>query len=499
MTGIRAKIQRDHRRSTRGVGSFAMSLPSILAIILAIVSIVAPYSARGKSLKKSQLSGPESPTSKDRSQAGKSSSAKAAGSGGVSSTNGLSRSNSAQPGAATAHHSDDYYSWQHCVELVNKNNADLLAGANNIKAADQTLHATYMDFLPNIESEYNLGHTRTNGVQADASNVVLQASETVFSGFKTSYVVKQNEAALRSAKAAFRTTQAAVSAELVTAYEGFLYARAFKKLTESIIERREENLRLVTLRFESGGENKGSVLLSGANLEQARFDDLQAANASALAQRQLAKVMGIDDHTPFEIDEAVPIRDPESAPDIQALAIDTPDYTVATSTVEFARAQIGVSRSPFYPLVNFNVGISKNGVEGIPNDANNSFYGMQIKLDWFSPFGTYFKQQNATSAYRVAESNRLSTARNLLVKLETAYQSYVEGVSRFKVATAFKEAADVRAEIARAKYKNGLITFDEWDIIENDLIQREKDFVSSERDRVNAESSWYQAQGKGVL
>ncbi len=422
---------------------------------------------------------------------------KASGNGGVSSAGGMNRTSSA--GETAVHHSENYYSWQRCVDTVKQNNADLLAGTDNVKSAEQTLRATYMDYLPAFETEYNLGRTTAAGVNTDGSNAVIQASETFFNGFKTVYTLKQNEATIRSTKAALKTTRATVSAELVTAYEGFLYAKAFKKLTESIIDRREENLRLVTLRFESGGENKGSVLLSGANLEQARFDDLQAANATALAQRQLAKVMGIDDHASFEIDEPVPIRDPESAPDIQAMALDTPDYESASANVDTTRATIDVARATFYPALSFTAGLGKNGNDGIPLDNNTSFYGIQAKIDWFSPFGTYFKQRSATTAYHSAENTRQSTARYLLVKLETAYQAYIEGVSRFKVATAFKEAADVRAEIARAKYKNGLITFDDWDIIENGLIDREKNFVSSERDRINAESSWYQAQGKGVL
>jgi hypothetical protein len=43
------------------------------------------------------------------------------------------------------------------------------------------------------------------------------------------------------------------------------------------------------------------------------------------------------------------------------------------------------------------------------------------------------------------------------------------------------------------------MTFEDWDIIENDLIQRLKTFLQSQRDRVIAEASWELAQGKGVI
>ena len=39
---------------------------------------------------------------------------------------------------------------------------------------------------------------------------------------------------------------------------------------------------------------------------------------------------------------------------------------------------------------------------------------------------------------------------------------------------------------------------DDWDIIENDLITKQKTELQSELNRVNAEASWDLARGKGV-
>ena len=68
-----------------------------------------------------------------------------------------------------------------------------------------------------------------------------------------------------------------------------------------------------------------------------------------------------------------------------------------------------------------------------------------------------------------------------------------------KVDSAYVEAAEAREKISRQKYNNGLSTFDEWDLIESDLIKRQKSLLLSERDRVVAEAAWEQVQGKGVL
>jgi outer membrane protein TolC len=57
----------------------------------------------------------------------------------------------------------------------------------------------------------------------------------------------------------------------------------------------------------------------------------------------------------------------------------------------------------------------------------------------------------------------------------------------------------LRAEIARSKYNNGLTTFDDWDLIESDLINRQRAVLSSQGNRVVAEAAWEQAQGRGAL
>jgi outer membrane protein len=85
------------------------------------------------------------------------------------------------------------------------------------------------------------------------------------------------------------------------------------------------------------------------------------------------------------------------------------------------------------------------------------------------------------------------------VNLKQTYASYAESAEKLKVDQAFLDAAFTRAEIARSKYNNGLMSFEDWDRLESDLIQRQKNFLQSQRDRVVAEAAWEQAQGKGVI
>ena len=63
----------------------------------------------------------------------------------------------------------------------------------------------------------------------------------------------------------------------------------------------------------------------------------------------------------------------------------------------------------------------------------------------------------------------------------------------------FLKAAEVRSEIARAQYQNGLLSFEDWDLIENDLIDKQKAMLTSQRDAVVARAAWEKMLGTGVI
>ena len=57
------------------------------------------------------------------------------------------------------------------------------------------------------------------------------------------------------------------------------------------------------------------------------------------------------------------------------------------------------------------------------------------------------------------------------------------------------DAATERAKIAAAEYSIGLLSYDNWIIIENNLVTAKRTFLSTQRDALIAEAGWVQAKG----
>ncbi len=392
-------------------------------------------------------------------------------------------------------------SWEACVEEAAANNPDLRAARANLDAAGFTARGAYSGYLPQLSA--GAAYTDTSGSAAAATSdttysTSVSLSQNLFAGFQDRAKVEQSAANRDAAAASLAVAKAKLSQDLKSAFVGLKYAQDNVTLTEEIMQRQQENLRLVGLRFESGNENKGSYLLTKASLAQARYDNLQAQQDLVSAQAQLDRVLGRGETEGLEVRGDIPLTEPGKAPDFRQLAREVPDYQQVAAQQKSAAAGVTLARSGLYPSLNLSGSTARVGDNWVPGDTRRSV-GLNLTIPLYSGGKDYYATKSAVSSLEAAASNTDSTEHQLLVKLKQAYASYVESAEKLKVDQAFLDAALTRAEIARSQYNNGLISFSDWNLIENDLIQRQKTYVQSRRDRAVAEAAWEQALGKGVI
>jgi len=391
--------------------------------------------------------------------------------------------------------------WDECVQEAAANNAELRTARANLAAAAYKADAAYSGNLPQLSA--GAGYTDTSGsVVGDtgttAYSTSLSLTQNLFAGFQDQAKIEQGAANRTAAEASLAAARARLSQDLKAAYAGLLYAQENIVLTEKIVRRLEENLRLVELRFEGGRENKGSYLFSQASLAQARYEYLQAQQAVVSAQAQLARALGRAARGALRVAEGVPLAEPGAAPDFAQLARGAPDYLQVQAQERSATADVALARSGFYPSVNLSGSVGREGPDWAPQNDRRTV-GLNLTLPLFSGGKDYYATKSASASLEAASSGKDNVERQLFVRLRQTYAGYVEAAEKLKVDRQFVEAATARAEIARSRYDNGLMTFDDWDRIESDLIQRSKSLLVSRRDRVNAEAAWEQAQGKGVI
>lgn len=402
--------------------------------------------------------------------------------------------------------------WDAAVARVTTANAELAAAQAELRASEYQEAVARSAFLPAVSA--NIGYDRSDGralgtgigaaagtVGGDSYSATLNATQNIFAGGADAAKIERAQANTRLARARARAVAAKLSYELKTAFQGLVFAQAYERLTQEIVRRRSDNLRLVELRFDGGRENKGSVLLSQAYRQQALYDALQARNATRIARAQLAKLLRADTAVEYTVaDSGVPIQAPAAnTPDFPALANTSPDFIQAAARAEVADADVTVARAPMLPNLSVSGARGRYGDDFFPDGDERWSVGVNLSWSLFNGGRDYFGIRSAHAARYASSETRENVLRDTVARLEQAYASYLEAVAKLDMDASFHEAALVRAEIARRKYNNGLLSFEDWDLIENDLIARQKVILQSRRDRVSAEAAWEQVQGKGAL
>jgi outer membrane protein len=397
-------------------------------------------------------------------------------------------------------------SWSESLKLALENNTELKAAGDAFRSTEDQEGVARGGFLPTVSGSLTGTRSGTAGsldygtAPGNQFSATLKGGENLFSGLYDHGNLVRAKANTRAALAVLQIARAKMSFDLKSAYEGLRFAQNARSLSLEIVKRRESNLGLVQLRFNSGRENKGTVLLSKAYLADAKYGALQADHSTSAARATLARVVGLDDtDETLNASEEVPTHEPPAAPDFRKVATVTPDHIQAAAQEDAAEAAVTVARAGFFPTLDLSGTYGRRDTVFFPNGPDRWSLGLTLTIPIFNGGKDYYSTKGVNATYAGSIENRVGVDRGLLVSLRQAFHGYIEAVAKADVDASYRDAAQLRAEIARTQYNNGLVSFADWDLIENDLIAREKAYLQSSRERVTAEATWEQAQGTGVV
>ena len=409
--------------------------------------------------------------------------------------------------------------WNEILILAEKENTSLKTARQELEAAQMNEGVAMKGYLPTLRG--NVSATRTgsrSGAGAIVSNGVLinsSASSSITDNYVAALNLNQNifnglrdqerlhQAEWRSKNKYWTLVRAKsdLSYNLKEAFANLQYAQEYVELTDDIIGRRESNYKLVSLRYENGRENKGSVLLSEAYLEQARFDNIQARDSLIVARRKLFSLVNRDGFDEYQVKGEVPLPAIGYSEDVIVnLATETPDYNQAFTLEQVADKEIDIARGSFFPSLDLTGNVTRQDQSFFPNNQRERWsVALTLTVPIFDGMGDYSTLKAATFTKYAADATKRTTYLNLIPQIKLAQNTARQSDIKLKVDTKFRDATSTRAEISRAKYNNGLLTFEDWDIIESDLIQKQITYLQSKRDRVIKYAAFEKAIGKGAL
>ncbi|MEI8103264.1 MAG: TolC family protein, partial [Chlorobium sp.] len=196
----------------------------------------------------------------------------------------------------------DSLTWQQCVSETREAHPDLASALALLQQAEADTRITKGGIFPKLS--LGLSSQERGVANAGSSSLFsysLSAQQLLFDGGKTSSQVAGSKEAIKAAQNNYSAVSANVRFALRSAFTALLKAQNLVGLTVEIAERRQKNVRLITLRYQGGRENIGSLRQAEADLAQATFEVAQAERGLVLARTTLASALGRDLRQPLTV------------------------------------------------------------------------------------------------------------------------------------------------------------------------------------------------------
>jgi outer membrane protein TolC len=390
-------------------------------------------------------------------------------------------------------------SWEQCVSEAVKAHPDLYSALALLQQAEADKSITKGALLPQFSLGLNSSESGTIGKGISSSSALsysLSAQQLLYDGCKTFNQVASNAESIKAAQHNYNAVSANVRFALRSAFTQLLKAQNLVGLADEIAARRQNNVRLISLRYQGGREHIGSLRQAEADLAQAQFEVSQAKRGLVLAQTNLASALGRDTHQPLRVQGAFKASDlADAKPNLALLAKSHPLFQQLDTKSKAARFDLDASRSAFSPHLYLTSSVGRGAFDRLPTDAVDWSAGVTVSVPIYE--GGSGRARVAKARAYLSQQNALEKSGFLLLynTLEQCWKSFQDARQMVVVQNKQLLAANERSTIANAQYSNGLVTFNEWVIIENNLVNAKKNLLNAEADMLIAEAQWNQAKG----
>jgi outer membrane protein TolC len=391
---------------------------------------------------------------------------------------------------------EEILTWQDCIKEALQYHPDLVSArevVNQFKAQRLTAISAA---LPQISTEASQSVSKApQGSQANSSFYGVTAQQLLFDGLKTPYNITAAAKNVKAAQYNYDVTSSNIRLRLRTAFISLLSAQELLTITKDIAARRKQNADLVKLLYDGGMENRGSLLTAQANLAQADFNVVQAGRAITVAQRQLSKEMGRSILRPVQASGNLEAFTPKKEkPNFETLAAANPVLENLSTLTEAAQYGLRSAQAEFFPTLSANASAGRIDSTWPPRHDQWAA-GLTLAFPIFEGGSRLADVFRAKAVLNQAKATERSGRDGVVLTLEQAWAAWQNAMDTVAVQKEVLQAADERSKISRVEYTNGLLSFDNWTIIEDNFAQAQTALVTAQANAFITEAQWIQALG----
>ncbi len=390
--------------------------------------------------------------------------------------------------------------WKECVRIAKTNNPELKAAKESVNAAEADIGIARSPMLPQVNANSSASKSKSEttygDVEQDSYSYGIEGRQMIFDGLKTFTDVDKVKENLKAKRYRYHATSSNIRLNLRNAYISIMKSQENIKLSNKIAKRRKQNYELVELRYKAGREHKGSLLTAEADHAQALYEVKLAERDIELAWEDIQRTMGIKKILALKVEPDFSISEQlKDGPEFKTIANKNPLLNEMTHLYESAKYNTKSAKLNFFPKVYGFLGAGRSNTQWPPDKTNWNF-GAQVTMPLFEGGRRIYETGKAASneKYYKAEVKRVRDS--VLYTIKQKWVEFQSAVDNIAVREKYLKAAEERSKIAEAQYSIGLVSFDNWIIIENTLVQALKNSLNARANALRAEARWIQAKGE---
>jgi len=384
--------------------------------------------------------------------------------------------------------------WQDVMALAAQNSNDIKGAQKQLEAYRWSYYRSYSSSLPQVSASLSIGESTSSSGNNYSDSYGLSVSQSLFKGTTNYYNIRSAAVNLDLYSASLQSTMADYFSQVRQGFVDLFMAQQNLAVQKKIRLSREANYKMIQLLYDGGTEDKGSYLRTKSQLASADYNIAAAMRQLDLAQLKLSQLIGADVSS---AEGELAVVTVVSLPDFHGLMKSAPANIVAKSQLELADISQKESLSGFLPSVSLNGSYQKSGNSWPPTNSSKSL-SLNVSLPIFPGGSNIADRVIAGFQLDKAREDFAKSQKDLYYNIRQAYNDVKDAIEAYNVQKTALNASAERSRIAQASYMNGLISYIDWDTIQNDYINNQSSLLNYQRNMLVAEASWYKSYGGWV-
>ncbi|WP_370477607.1 TolC family protein [Tamlana flava] len=397
---------------------------------------------------------------------------------------------------------------QECVAHALENNINVKQAQNTLLVSEQDIIASKGQFYPSlgmgISQSMSLGQAELypgNFVDRTfhSTGVGLSVSQTVFNGFRNTYLYKQSLLNLETNEFELNRIKDDISLNVANAYLNVLFNKENLETAQAQFDFSEQQLEQVKDLVNAGVQPKANIYDAEATLSRDEQQVTLAENSYNLALLSLSQLLQVPfgnfDVEIIEIDSpSAALLYSDIAPILNYAFQNRNEIKVAEKNIENAELATKIAKTGYLPNVTLGYGFN-SGANFSNLSSDNSFFqqlndnkGHSLRLNVNIPIFSRFQNKTAVAKSKIQEANRVLNLEQTKLNLESNIQrAFTDAQAALKAYEAAKKSL-VSQELAfsnsKERYDNGAMTAFELEQARVQLINAESSLINAKYDFV---------------